>query len=325
MLTVGKAETATKNNLKVGKINLFTMKENLLLLFMLISTFSFSQESVYEITNQSGTIIIKTGTTAHNAPTYLGSNNLDELTSSGVGSIVIKRNGITYTPTNQTPITPTFGHSIYLGGTIFSELNINFSQKRTASTFDENGSSTIQLSGGPFSYFIESWSGEEPSGLPNDNKTKTLWYDVHLSSTFVNNLLENDEVWILNRSGTMAVTGGFANGNDSLILTKVGTQLVVTYDTGYNQVTLSNNVVEKENEILTIFPNPTNNFITIQNKKNLTENFEYKIVDLAGRIVKCDNSKFNELINIESLESGNYIIQIETENGKKLTEKLIKN
>lgn len=74
-----------------------------------------------------------------------------------------------------------------------------------------------------------------------------------------------------------------------------------------------------------LFPNPTNNFITIQNSKNSTENYEYKIVELTGRIVKNGNSKFNEQINIESLTSGNYIIQIETENGVMFTEKLIKN
>ena len=74
-----------------------------------------------------------------------------------------------------------------------------------------------------------------------------------------------------------------------------------------------------------IFPNPTNNFITIQNKQNSTENFEYKIVDLTGRIVKNGNSKYNEQINIECLTSGNYLIQIQTDSNQFITQKLIKN
>lgn len=74
-----------------------------------------------------------------------------------------------------------------------------------------------------------------------------------------------------------------------------------------------------------IYPNPTSNTFTIQNPENSNENFVYKIIDLMGRIVKIDNSKFNEQINIESLTSGNYIIQIETIKGEKLAEKLIKN
>jgi hypothetical protein len=81
----------------------------------------------------------------------------------------------------------------------------------------------------------------------------------------------------------------------------------------------------EELEKLQIYPNPTNNNITIQNTEKSSENFEYKIIDLTGRIVKSGNSKFNEQISIESLESGNYIIQIESENSEKFTEKLIKN
>ena len=90
-----------------------------------------------------------------------------------------------------------------------------------------------------------------------------------------------------------------------------------------NSLSVSENENLK-NEI-SIYPNPTKNFISIQNNENSTENFEYKIVDLTGRNVKSGNSKFNEKINIESLASGNYIIQIETEKGEKFSEKLIKN
>lgn len=70
--------------------------------------------------------------------------------------------------------------------------------------------------------------------------------------------------------------------------------------------------------------NPTNDFVTLyDNQKN--ESFKYIILDLTGRILKRGNARFNEQINIENLTNGNYIIQIETKNGKKLTEKLIKN
>jgi hypothetical protein len=64
---------------------------------------------------------------------------------------------------------------------------------------------------------------------------------------------------------------------------------------------------------------------TIQSNENSTENFDYKIVDLTGRIIKNGNSKFNEQINIESLESGNYIIQIQTDSNQNFTQKIIKN
>lgn len=88
---------------------------------------------------------------------------------------------------------------------------------------------------------------------------------------------------------------------------------------------LSNYEIEKLNDILSIYPNPTNSFFTIQNKQNSSENFEYKIVDLTGRIIKNGNSKFNQQINIESLTNGNYIIQIQTDNNQNFIQKLIKN
>ncbi len=79
------------------------------------------------------------------------------------------------------------------------------------------------------------------------------------------------------------------------------------------------------NTKILVYPNPTNNFITIKNEENSTEHFKFKIVDLTGRIVKNGNSKFNEQVNIESLTSGNYIVQIQTDSNENFTQKLIKN
>jgi hypothetical protein len=83
--------------------------------------------------------------------------------------------------------------------------------------------------------------------------------------------------------------------------------------------------IEGFNKKTLIFPNPSMSFITIQNKESSSESFEYKIVDFTGRNVKSGNSKFNQKIDIVSLKNGNYIIQIETDKGEMLTEKLIKN
>ena len=83
--------------------------------------------------------------------------------------------------------------------------------------------------------------------------------------------------------------------------------------------------IEGFNKKTLIFPNPSMSFITIQNKESSSESFEYKIVDFTGRNVKSGNSKFNQKIDIESVKNGNYIIQIETDKGEKLIEKLIKN
>lgn len=79
-----------------------------------------------------------------------------------------------------------------------------------------------------------------------------------------------------------------------------------------------------ENSII-IYPNPANKFITIKNHKATSENFNYKLIDVTGRIVKNGISKFNENIYIDSFSNGVYSLQIEAENGDKLVKKIIKN
>lgn len=74
-----------------------------------------------------------------------------------------------------------------------------------------------------------------------------------------------------------------------------------------------------------VYPNPSQTSILIQDKLNSTENFNFNILDLTGRIVQNGSSKFNEQIDVEDLISGNYIIQMETKNGEKFAHKFIKN
>lgn len=83
-------------------------------------------------------------------------------------------------------------------------------------------------------------------------------------------------------------------------------------------------VVESKS-ITNLHPNPANNHFTLYNKNNLSENFNYKIIDMTGRIIAKGDSKFNEQINIEGLSSGTYLIHLETEKGEFLSKKIIKN
>ena len=87
---------------------------------------------------------------------------------------------------------------------------------------------------------------------------------------------------------------------------------------------LSNSEIIMDKNTFIVFPNPTNEFLIIKNYKQTNEAFEYIIVDFTGRMLKKGNARFNEQIDIKNLTSGNYIIQIKTENGKKFTEKLTK-
>ena len=86
---------------------------------------------------------------------------------------------------------------------------------------------------------------------------------------------------------------------------------------------LSSSEINKDENTIIVFPNPTNEFVTV-NDNHTNKSFEYKILDLTGTMLNIGNARFNEQINIENLTSGNYLIQIEIENGKKFTKKLIK-
>ncbi|MBU2920888.1 T9SS type A sorting domain-containing protein [Winogradskyella psychrotolerans] len=76
---------------------------------------------------------------------------------------------------------------------------------------------------------------------------------------------------------------------------------------------------------LKLFPNPTSDAITVTSNENVTEDITYGIIDLLGRTVKQGRSKLNQEINIQDLNSGNYIVEIKNANGGIFREKLIKN
>jgi len=88
--------------------------------------------------------------------------------------------------------------------------------------------------------------------------------------------------------------------------------------------TLSTEEITMKSE-LKLFPNPTSNTITVTSNENVTEDISYGIIDLLGRTVKEGRSKLNQEINIQDLNSGNYIVEIKNDKGDIFREKLIKN
>jgi hypothetical protein len=81
---------------------------------------------------------------------------------------------------------------------------------------------------------------------------------------------------------------------------------------------------QENRNTFTIYPNPSNNFITIDFQNDFQDKTKYKIFDIIGRIVKEGEIKNSETINIEELNSGNYIIEVVNENQQKLINKFIK-
>jgi hypothetical protein len=80
-----------------------------------------------------------------------------------------------------------------------------------------------------------------------------------------------------------------------------------------------------QDNLVQVFPNPVSHSFTVSSRDNLEGNFSYTIIDVEGRIVSQGNSSYTKPINTENLATGNYIINIITEQGKQLSQTLIKN
>ena len=308
------------------------MKKNLLLVFVFVSTFGFSQQVLKRITDTPTHTIIEMFALSNGTslPYTFGNFNIDLGISSGQGTIIIYNpiDNQVYSPSNGSSIMTITSPNISLGNGTFnfssiSEQNFyNFQYNSTSPILNIN---ILQVDG-------------NADALEDSNSFPDLLYTkFHLPKQLDNgNTLPNNLLAILNSRqaeplgscpAPSSMRLGFKfNGTTwvSQLVDPNGNAFDVLQEIGTNGQLLSLYNFNIQN-YLSIFPNPTNNFITIQNKQNSIENFEYKILDLTGRIVKNGNSKFNELINIESLTSGNYIIQIQTDSNQFITQKLIKN
>jgi len=84
---------------------------------------------------------------------------------------------------------------------------------------------------------------------------------------------------------------------------------------------LSLNIFE-ENLSFTVYPNPADDVIYIQNVNNATVNFIH-LIDSSGKIIKTykDNT---EQLDVSSVSSGNYLLFIQTPKQKVVKKMIIK-
>jgi hypothetical protein len=75
---------------------------------------------------------------------------------------------------------------------------------------------------------------------------------------------------------------------------------------------------------IVIMPNPANEYVTIKTISPEEVIFKYCITDYQGKIIvfKTDLNSSNERISTQHLPSGIYLLGVELNNGKFLTEKL---
>jgi Secretion system C-terminal sorting domain len=74
-----------------------------------------------------------------------------------------------------------------------------------------------------------------------------------------------------------------------------------------------------------VFPNPFQESFCISNTVGKNEDFEFKIIDISGRVVKFGKVINDEKINAETLQTGTYILEIRDKKGISSLKKVIKN
>ncbi len=294
------------------------MNKKILIIFSLITSLSYSQQVVKKIiSTQYSLLALANG---NSLPNTCGTQNIDIGNSDNWGNVSIYTNTNTVVSKSETvAVLTTLPNEVVGNSTFVWESN---TQSKTVYTLPN---SYVSLS-----FFSKRGRGSCDADIGIEGII-TSW-DIPFTQTDGSEIPVGTKLRFDAPSLTDLATGGtlvsgqrlwfewYNNTWNSLSESPGGVTLPILQDWG-TFLNLSN-IQELEN--LKIYPNPTNNNITIQNKEKSSENFEYKIIDLTGRIVKSGNSKFNEQISIESLTSGNYIIQIEIENSQKLTKKLIK-
>jgi hypothetical protein len=281
-----------------------------ILIFVFISAFGFSQQVLLKRNfTQFSFLCLANGNSLDN---ICGNNNFSESYSNYY--IAIQYQTITMGFTNPTPIN------------IANENinSINFNWLNPGITY----SSTAITNPNPLSFLIKSvWAD-----CNNDNSKDALYISIDFpttqtngasipvgtkiifSSPVLNNLISGSQ--LLDSIQRWFEWDGEGWSQSSLF----GSYPIVNENWQSNFLSIDELSIEN---YVYLYPNPSNNAITIQNNANTSENIEYKIIDGSGKIWKCGKSKFNELLNIDFLCSGNYIIKIDTENGKSLVKKLI--
>ena len=79
------------------------------------------------------------------------------------------------------------------------------------------------------------------------------------------------------------------------------------------------NSKKKETSTIKIFPNPSNDFITITNTSLNNDNIKYELIDMNGRTIKSGQTNLNR-ISLSGLQPGCYHLKYELDdevfNGK---------
>ena len=143
--------------------------------------------------------------------------------------------------------------------------------------------------------------------------------------TNVNNITSNDSVSIF-LNDTVLQQNGYRTGGNIVVVWPIADGLLTldTFTTIIYVTPTSTSV--NENKVLhnqfSIYPNPTQNFITIKNSSPNNTVKHVRIYAINGTLLYQYSN--NLKIDISRLTNGSYLLEIELENKKRLSYKLLK-
>ncbi|WP_456441343.1 T9SS type A sorting domain-containing protein [Psychroserpens sp.] len=264
--------------------------------------------------------------------TFPGTSEVLTITTSGAATgskLFVRNNGgeISLTGADQELFTLNFTNNATLG---MFPLSFNFSNADTVSgTFaaDANGTAVNGTLSGDFDTSVDAHGtlnlNDFGLGAYNGSVTR-LKTELDISLVvlgFINigTVTQTSYFYYDDNDGNLV----FRTSTNVIDIDAAGTvidQTIFLYEAldrstlGLNEIALASNDVK-------LFPNPTNNILNIKSS-NLNTFQSIQAVDLNGRTVLNVEDNFNA-IDVSSLQSGLYILNIETSNGY-ITKRFIK-
>jgi hypothetical protein len=261
-------------------------------------------EFSYQINSTTPVIINWTGNLAPSATETITQPTLSINGSTTIQAAISSVNGSVDTnPTNNTFINTVDnfpGQSYVTSGVNLELLTDNYGLETSWELLDSSGDIVQQRS--------------------------TFFYQDATNYTEVLNIQQDEcYTFTINDAASDGICCGFGVGDYELVTAEgdiivSGGQFTDSESTNFKIVSsLSTPNIDLASKV-SLYPNPTKGLVTIENNSNY--DFTYTVFDLTGKQLLSGASVFQ--LNMNSLQSGVYLIKLEFSNGESLTERLIK-
>ncbi len=135
---------------------------------------------------------------------------------------------------------------------------------------------------------------------------------------------------------TVVTSGGDASGSGGSVSYSVG-QVLYTSNSGTNgsvaqgvqqpyEISIVTGITENGISLLSAYPNPTSNFLTLQINDYVNKQLVYQLFDINGKLIESKQISSNQTILVmEHLAVASYLLKVSQNNKEIKTFKIIRN